>query len=252
MAHTALYGGTVYEKKGGADLVGGTVYKKDHGKVLVGGTAYEVGFAEMVTVKIDRGNYYYNDSYVTIDGQTYTGKNMGTTISVPIGTVIYCNCHASAKNSEKGDITLNGVSVESTVTGAMNLYYEYEHTVNGNMTISFDYSEGDESYIRITEVPVGYAEVKITGTGSVNHVYLSVDGVKYYTTQTIVLPIGQTIYLFTRQNDSGANGYIKLNGSEVRRDNNGSGVEYNHTLNGDVNVYLLFSKGGGYITITET
>ena len=45
MAHTALYGGTVYEKKGGADLVGGTVYKKDHGKVLVGGTAYEVGFA---------------------------------------------------------------------------------------------------------------------------------------------------------------------------------------------------------------
>ena len=55
MAHTALYGGTVYEKKGGADLVGGTVYKKDHGKVLVGGTEYEVGFG--LNLEVPEGMY---------------------------------------------------------------------------------------------------------------------------------------------------------------------------------------------------
>lgn len=50
MAHTALYGGTAYEKKGGADLVGGTVYSIDKGKTLVGGTAYEVGFREKMEI----------------------------------------------------------------------------------------------------------------------------------------------------------------------------------------------------------
>lgn len=72
MAHTALYGGTVYEKKGGADLVGGTVYKKDHGKVLVGGTVYEVGFGHPVTVAAGASGMFIAQTTIGIDGNTYS------------------------------------------------------------------------------------------------------------------------------------------------------------------------------------
>ena len=151
MAHKTLIGGTAYEISGGKTLVDGTAYSIDKGKTLVGGTAYEVGFAEMATVKIQRSSYDYNNSYVTIDGQNYTGANNTTEITVPIGTVIHCCCIANTKKDEDGDITLNGVSVESNDTFGMTTYYEYEHTVNGNVTISFSYMQNSYSEIHITE-----------------------------------------------------------------------------------------------------
>ena len=146
MAHKALMGGTVYEKKGGADLVGGTVYKKDNGKVLVGGTAYEVGFGPaMATVTINVTLGGYGDSltgcYVSIDGVQYTTD---TTIEVPVGTEIYCYVSGGSTSVDVDlDITLNGTSVASaeTVIGPAKFCRDYYYTVNRDVSINFSYKK---------------------------------------------------------------------------------------------------------------
>ena len=151
MAHTALYGGTVYEKKGGADLVGGTVYKKDHGKVLVGGTAYEVGFDDgmrTVTVVSDvPGNHSYG--YVGIrynlQGENYYPHYIETagTYELPVGTYFYF--HTSFWSGGSATIYLNGERVGEYSRDEADYYY----TLAEDISVSIE--AGYNTVIKITE-----------------------------------------------------------------------------------------------------
>ena len=150
MAHTALYGGTVYEKKGGADLVGGTVYSIDKGKTLVGGTAYEVGFGSpmaKVTLLADTFvDYNYVSAYVeykTPNGD-YVSLYTAGEYELPIGTVMLFNLKYGGKGRVDMYITLND---ESVASGDMDAFYEY--TLTGNITIDFynGYYNGGAIYI---------------------------------------------------------------------------------------------------------
>ncbi len=142
MAHTALYGGTVYEKKGGADLVGGTVYKKDHGKVLVGGTAYEVGFGVPCTVTIVvRGVSPSGNTTVIMEGQTYstTGATPTPTtiaeLTVPSGTVMSCYTLITT-----GTVTNSVIDVNGTILLAeqetLGVPATYDYIINGNVIVN--------------------------------------------------------------------------------------------------------------------
>lgn len=157
MAHTALYGGTVYEKKGGADLVGGTVYKKDHGKVLVGGTAYEVGFDDgMRTITITDTNSSYNSSthsqyaYITHNGVDYIDP---TTFNAKIGDVIRCTVGASYGGSAQ--IIVNGTYVVSKPVSGNFEQTTYEYEIVSDVTINLQRMAGSRGstygYITITE-----------------------------------------------------------------------------------------------------
>ena len=122
MAHKSLIGGTVYEKKGGADLINGTVYQKNYGKTLIDGTVYEVGFVKMVTVTITGSGS--NNCSVTIEGTTYTST---TTLEVPAGTIIDCYTwfsYCSGCKSGNGAIYLNGSKVGTMGTSAYNTVYD--------------------------------------------------------------------------------------------------------------------------------
>lgn len=108
MAHTALYGGTVYEKKGGADLIGGTVYKKDHGKVLVGGTAYEVGFGKPVT--IIGGYSTIGAAYTaTIDDVSYPFTSAWSLETVSTASVTVTSLQATGRITVNGEDVFTGV-----------------------------------------------------------------------------------------------------------------------------------------------
>ena len=120
MAHKTLVGGTAYEITGGKTLVDGTAYSIKSGKTLVGGTVYEVGFAEMATVTITGSGDSYL-SYVTIDGKNYTSE---TTLSVPVGTIVYCHVGDEGKDGSPY-VSLNGAYISErqyTITGNIGIY----------------------------------------------------------------------------------------------------------------------------------
>lgn len=249
MAHKALVDGTAYEITGGRTLVNGTGYSIDKGKTLVDGTAYEVGFSQPVTVEIINTYNYYDvkSCYVSIDGVKYTNDAI---ISVPIGTEIYCYVSYSAKNGESpAIIKLNNTIVATAAAMGMTGSAEYYYTVTDNVRIELNEEDygGSKTYVEITEIPEGYAYVKLTGAGNGNTVYITIDGVKYTSEGTIVVPIGTIIACKADVNDSDKYGYVSVNGSNVATNGNG----YNYTVNGNVFVYMYAVKGGGYITITE-
>ena len=148
MAQKTLIGETAYEISGGKTLVNGTEYSIKKGKTLVGGTVYEVGFVEKATVALT-GSGSVVSCYIQIDGRFYTSE---TTLSLPVGTTIYCVAAGSASLGKIGAIYLNGESV-GVSTGMTSV--EYDLTVKANTTIRFEYiSTGAMSgygYIYITE-----------------------------------------------------------------------------------------------------
>ena len=83
---------------------------------------------------------------VTIDGITYGGKGntVSTTLTVPIGTVIYCTAFINDSDMQ-GYVSVNGITVAGG--GVEN----YAYTVNGNVSISMSGSK-DGGYIEITEL----------------------------------------------------------------------------------------------------
>lgn len=272
MAHTALYGGTVYEKKGGADLVGGTVYKKDHGKVLVGGTAYEVGFAPTeVTVAIyATGTYVGMGCYLTIDGVKY-GTALSTDSYVfPVGTVIACYAKTDSEDlsdsnpdygyhSKYGNIRVNGEYVAWATEDDHDATYDY--IVTENAYIELVNSKG-LGRVRITEIPEGHALVQITGSGSYSTVkpgvsYVTIDGVNYSTVTTVVVPIGTVVActVGTMSNEL-SEGCVKVNGNTVLTAESGNRLTYDYTVNGNVTINLKTNRDAdkdmnGYIEITE-
>lgn len=283
MAHTALYGGTVYEKKGGADLVGGTVYKKDHGKVLVGGTAYEVGFGVPCTVTILAYGISPNGSAnVTLDGQTYSAKgvvinpNNYTTIAeltVPSGTVMSCSACTSVGNA-RGTIVLNGTNVAEAASAGVPVSYDY--VVNGNIQVELNeahvvVSNLSASRVLITEIPEGHALVQINAPRytSENPCSVTINGITYTnirpnkgTLATLIVPVGTEIHCVAYWGDYANGGYIYVNDTQVAKynappyDYNNTKAEYTYVVTGNVDIQLEtkdYSKEyyGGNIYITE-
>lgn len=154
MAHKTLIGGTAYEISGGKTLVNGTAYSIDKGKTLVGGTAYEVGFVELVTVKISQNDMFAPNTdaaRVTIDGQVYDGSET-VELLLPVGTKIDCYVTASySANSTTTNIKLNSQTV-GTIDSSLK-YAEYSYILTGNATIKIGAMNvfGYVGFVDITE-----------------------------------------------------------------------------------------------------
>lgn len=186
---------------------------------------------------------------VTIDGISYPldESDLTTTaLTVPIGTVITCKSNKT---------TLNGTTVASGSS-------EYQYKVVGDATISANISytynpmtggvsSGD---IAITEVSEGNAVVAITGSGLSTKCNVTVNEKRYYNT-FLYVPFGTQVTCFVQKPDVSYPASIFLNGNEVSRDTDGSGVSYNYTANGNILIRMdSFSTGSAaksYIYITE-
>lgn len=111
--------------------------------VIVDGTAYEVGFAQLVTVKITGdGNYGYN-AKVTINGKSYY---MATTLEVPVGTEILCEAKDDDRD-RRSCIYVNGTQVVKHTNAT------YTYTVPENVKVVNIHLEVPDYYgmIYITE-----------------------------------------------------------------------------------------------------
>lgn len=237
MAHTALYGGTVYEKKGGADLVGGTVYKKDHGKVLVGGTAYEVGFAKPVTITVTgTGLDYY--VYIQHAEGGYAIYSSPATFIANVGDTIYCyctECYGSQFIYLNGDVVTGGY-------GENDISYAYTVVSDAKIEL-YEYSNNGEKrnrygYIKITEIPEGHVLVTITGSNA--YTVVTIDGIEQ-APSTIAVPIGTTVICTVTSISSSGRPYITLNGATVSNDT------YTYTVVGNVTIERTdeYVSGGG-------
>lgn len=130
MAHKTLIGGTAYEISGGKTLVNGTAYSIDKGKTLVGGTAYEVGFAEMVTVRV-KGLGTVCKANTTINGEQFIfALNADELLTVPVGsTIVFTN--TSMGNGTVYVTDKNGVQTSTSLSRLGT----YSYTVIGNTNI---------------------------------------------------------------------------------------------------------------------
>ena len=244
MAHKTLIGGTAYEISGGKTLIGGTAYSIAKGKTLVGGTAYEVGFAEEVTVTLDRSCGGLSGTIkVTINGKTYSGGMMNTSVvkvNVPIGTKVQVSITPSGS---KGYLTINGTTVAECYSGAE---ITHEYTVSGNVSMRYLGTE-----LTITEIPQGHAVVAFAYNGLSDACYVTINGTKYCSSTVLTVPSGTVITCFTMLNSTDNYGEILVNDYVVAHDLNGNGVEYQYTVNRDISIVFSSNKGGGNISIDE-
>ena len=236
MAHTALYGGTVYEKKGGADLVGGTVYKKDHGKVLVGGTAYEVGFGHPVLIA--GGGQGIDAGYtLTVDDASYGFTNAWSHETVSTASVTITSSTATNK------IVLNG---ETVVSGAGEYTVDLSdatHVVFNRMLFNMMISTYNIPTIKdvtITVTGVGYS-----GLAQIEHNGIVYTGATKFTAKT-----GDLIRVNTKNPTIGNSDYYYLVTSDALVNMNyqtsGSGG-----ATGSVGITTI-PEGHALVTITGT
>ena len=234
--------------------------------------AVSAEFVKMVKVTIDD---WSNDSYWFMSVSVFdteTGKfvyddwGTGATVQVSSG---YISVKISSDNRHTEDtrasIYVNGVEVEGSKLREGESV-DYEHTLTKNTIVKCVYE--DDSYefpcprIYITEIPEGHALVNITAVSAgATTCYVSIDGVMYTASATVVVPVGTTIYCMARSNDGENSNYygtISVNGSGVASaDKYMSGkndywyAEYNYTVKGDVIISLYYSSPGADITITE-
>ena len=137
MPGKTMIGGTAYDVTPGSVMIGGTVYTIKEGKTLINGTAYSIKFAGDVVVTIT-GSGSVDRAYVTINGTQYTSA---ATITVPVGTEIYCYAHfLSSKKS--GGVYLNGTKLNVS-----------EYTFN---------AESDVSIALTATIRYGKAEITTT------------------------------------------------------------------------------------------
>lgn len=192
MAHTALYGGTVYEKKGGADLVGGTVYKKDHGKVLVGGTAYEVGFLAEHDVVIAAGSgsgggIITTQWTVEIDGNAYNVTNGQAWETVAKNTSVMKISLAQALIGTPS-VKLNGETILSGV-GECEVdmsYVTHVRIVSAGMVLT----------ITTYDIPVQEdVAIAVEGYGYTTLAYVEYGGMKYSSQAMFTAKTGDLILI---------------------------------------------------------
>ena len=107
MPGKTMIGGTAYDVTPGSVMVGGTAYTIKEGKTMVDGTAYSIKFAGDVVVTIT-GSGSGNGAYVKINGTKYTSA---ATITVPVGTGIYCYA-AYLSLRKSGGVYLNGTQLK--------------------------------------------------------------------------------------------------------------------------------------------
>lgn len=93
----------------------------------------------------------------------------------------------------------------------------------------------------------GEATVNITGSGNATYLYLTVDGTKYTSANTVVVPVGTIISCYARR--SYGNGSILLNGTTVA---SGNPANYDYEVTGNVTIKMTYSSyGNATIEITE-
>lgn len=196
MAHTALYGGTVYEKKGGADLVGGTVYKKDHGKVLVGGTAYEVGFGHPVLLA--GGGQGTGAGYtLTVDDASYGFTNAWSHETVSTASVTITSSTAMNK------IILNG---ETVVSGAG----EYTVDLSDATHVVFNRLMLNMMITTYNIDTVKDVTVTVTGVGYSGLAQIEYNGVVYTSATKFTAKTGDIIHVIAKNTVSGNSDYYYL------------------------------------------
>lgn len=185
-----------------------------------------------VTITGSGGNA--NMVWVTINGVDY---REATSVNVPIGTVITCNPY--------GSVILNG----QTVANGTGVTYNY--TVTKNVAINMNWRQGTGT-ITITEIPEGHALVNITGSGNATYCYATINGTKYTTATTLVLPVGTVVTCTAKDKDDDYSA-VFLNGQIVA--GRSSNAVYDYSVTRDVEIKLSTSPSASYeqeIFITET
>ena len=92
----------------------------------------------------------------------------------------------------------------------------------------------------------GDVVVTITGSGSVDRAYVTINGTQYTSAVTITVPAGTEIYCKATYNASYVNSGVFLNGTRLRRG------EYTFGAESDVSIALQAFTGYGRALITTT
>lgn len=141
--HNTNIGQVARQIEGGTVRLGGIGREIESGLVLAGGVAREIAFGGGLPKLTIKGSGDANNCYVKVGGSSgelhYTEK----TIEVEAGTVLYCRIASTSSSGAK--ITLNGTSVGSGTSAKT-----YNYTIQGNVTVSFNY-DGHKGSIDITE-----------------------------------------------------------------------------------------------------
>lgn len=129
--HNTNISSVAREIDSGTVLIGGVVREIESGTVLIGGVAREIEFAKPVTVytlTITQGSSEnINAQNIEVNGTKYNSK---TTLYIEEGTTVIFRGRAAVvwDNKPVGKQTSNG----------QYSYYEYTHTMSGNLTASFN------------------------------------------------------------------------------------------------------------------
>lgn len=175
MAHKVLVDGTAYEISRGKTLVGGTVYSIAGGKTFVGGTGYDIRFCYTIT-------YSANGGSGSVSAQTVTAGTNVTLASNAFSRYAYKFAGWNTAADGSGTSYSAGQSIKPS--SDMTLYAQW--TLNG-YNVYFTSATTDDITVPDTEHPNrGFDET----CG-----YVTIGGVKYTSTNTVLVEAGETISL---------------------------------------------------------
>lgn len=220
MGHIVQVAGTGRPLTGGRVLVGGVGYGIVKGRTLVDGVGYDIAFAKtcrvtlMGTWKKPSSLVGGSDCYVIIHGRQYA---TATTVEVIEGTEIQCHVSSDAGN---GNVYVDGKDMGG----------RYTHIVTEDVTL---YGYANYGVISINQ-EMEFCDLHITGTMNSTYCYVTVNGTKITSAQTLTSFIGAQLHCYAARklNMSLSPGAITLNGAQV----NGDNLYYEMALGGTTEV----------------
>lgn len=175
MSHKTMIDGVAYEISRGKTLVGGTVYSIAGGKTFVGGTGYDISFCYTIT-------YSANGGSGSVSAQTVTAGTNVTLASNAFSRYAYKFAGWNTVADGSGTSYSAGQSIKPS--SDMTLYAQW--TLNG-YNVYFTSFDSENGPVPDTEQP-NHGFDKTCG-------YVTIGGVKYTSTNTVLVEAGETISL---------------------------------------------------------
>ena len=215
----------------------------------VGITTIPEGHASVTIIKNSAGS----NCGVTIDDIVYGGKGstVDTTLTVPVGTVIYCTALISDTDAQ-GYVSVNGIKVASG--GVRN----YAYTVKENISISM-WGSKDGGVVEILNDP---ATITITGDDAdyLRYASVEINGTSYnsgrYDGETVSIEVAAGTVIecsaFCPAGGTTGSTYVAVNGTNVKTaTNTASSISYDYVVTGNASIGLRSREKYSRITITE-
>lgn len=219
MSHKTLVNGTVYEVDGGKTLIDGVAYSIDKGKTLVGGTAYDIRFCYTIT-------YSANGGSGSVSAQTVIA---GTNVTLASNAFSrYAYKFAGWNTAADGSGVSYSVGQSITPTSNITLYAQW--ALNGyNVYFTSATTDDNDSIVPDTEDP----DRRFDETCG----YVTIGGVKYTSTNTVLVEAGETISLkvSASHSDQQYKAKVYFNGTLVQ---DGAGT-YAWQVNGPMTILFM-------------